>query len=96
MQRSQSRTHLSSPSLSNKLEEFRSSLMIKKKEFKVSKIDYFFSNLLEKHNKENYIIIDKDVFYRDVFMFTQSIERIVTTKDVAIHLHLCLREFAQI
>ena len=68
---------------------------IKSKQFKLSNVEYFYSNLSkDTYISNNYVISGKDIFYRDVYMFTQQIRYIAATKNVDDQLHLCLRKFA--
>ena len=69
---------------------------IKQKEFKASNIDYFYSDLSEEtHASDDYVVSKKDIFYRDVYMFTQQVKRVAIVKheDIRNKLHLCLRGF---
>ena len=68
---------------------------IKQEEFKTSDIDYFYSGLSkETHAPGDYVVSEKNIFYRDVYMFTQQVERVAVVKYEGIRnkLHLCLRE----
>ena len=66
---------------------------IKPKQFKPSNVEYFYLDLSEDiYALNNYIISEKDVFYRDVYMFTQQVKRVVATKNVDNQLYLYLRK----
>jgi len=66
---------------------------IRLKQFRLSNVEYFYLELLEKsYLTNNYIIFEKNIFYRDVYMFAQQIKRVTTTKDINNQLHLCLRK----
>ena len=74
-------------------------ITIKQKKFRTSDIDYFYSNLSkETHALDDYVVSEKNIFYRDVYIFTQQVKRvaIVKHKDIRNKLHLCLREFFMI
>ena len=67
---------------------------IKQEEFKASDIGYFYPGLSEEtHAPGDYVVSGKDIFYRDVYMFTQQVERVAVVKHEGIRnkLHLCLR-----
>ncbi len=68
--------------------------IIKQKAFKLLEIKYFYFELSKNtYAIENYIIFEKDVFYCDVYMFTQQIRRVIATKKINKQFYLCLREF---
>lgn len=70
------------------------SIVIKQKLFKFLEVEYFYLDLLENACLlENYIIFEKDVFYCDIYIFTQQIRRIIVTKEINKQLYLCLRRF---
>ena len=72
------------------------SIAIKQNKFKTSNIDYFYSDLSKKtHAPDDYVVSEKNIFYRDVYMFTQQVKRVAVVKyeDIRNKLHLCLREF---
>ena len=71
------------------------SIAIKQEEFKTSNIDYFYSDLSKKtYVSDDYVVLEKIIFYRDVYMFTQQVKRVAVVKheDIRNKLHLCLRE----
>lgn len=69
------------------------SIVIKQESFKPSEVEYFYLGLPKNaHSPEDYIVSKKDVFYRDVHMFTQQIRRVTITKEVNEQLYLCLRK----
>ncbi|KAL8658047.1 MAG: hypothetical protein Q9202_007632 [Teloschistes flavicans] len=62
-------------------------------DFRPSEIGYFQPNLAidKEHPAGDYVTSNKDVYYRDVFLFTRQVARVANTKSVAPKLHLCLR-----
>ena len=68
----------------------------RKKEFKPQEIDYFHPELAvtKKQPEGPYVIADKDIIYRDVYMFVQQTKRVRRIKAIASGLHLCLRGLA--
>lgn len=56
---------------------------IKQELFRTLKIEYFYLELLENtHAIENYIILEKNVCYRNIYIFTQQIRYITSTKKI--------------
>lgn len=56
---------------------------IKQELFRTLKIEYFYLELLENtHAIENYIILEKNVRYRNIYIFTQQIRYITSTKKI--------------
>ena len=70
---------------------------IKQKKFKTLDIDYFYLVLSkETHASDDYIVSGKNIFHRDVYMFTQQVERVAAVKNICNKLYLYLREFFMI
>ena len=85
---------LSSNSKSTHLQDVSIVAAIKQKKFKTSDMNYFYSDLSKKiHVSSDYVVSEKNIFYRDVYMFTQQMKRIAAIKNVNSKLYLYFREF---
>ena len=60
-------------------------ITIKQKEFKALNIDYFYLDLSkETHTSDDYVMSRKNIFYRDVYIFTQQVKRVAVVKHEGI------------
>jgi len=68
--------------------------IVRQESFRFLEIKYFYLNLLkDTHALKDYIIFGKNIFYCDIYMFTQQVRRVTITKDINKQLYLCLRKF---
>ncbi len=66
---------------------------IRLKQFKLFDVEYFYLRLSKKsYSIDNYIIFEKNVFYCNIYMFTQQVRRVATTKKINKQLYFCLRK----
>ncbi len=67
---------------------------IRSKQFRLSNIEYFYLKLLKKfYSTNNYIIFEKNIFYRNIYIFTQQVKCVIATKKINKQLYFCLRKF---
>ena len=69
----------------------------KQNQFKASNIDFFHLYYFEDNGLNGYVVSDKEIIYTSVQMFVQIVKRYAYDKiEIAEHLYLCLRGFAQV
>ena len=69
----------------------------KQNQFKTSNIDFFHLYYFEDNELNDYVVNDKKIIYTSVQMFVQIVKRYAYDKiEIAEHLYLCFRKFAQI
>ena len=71
----------------------------KKKRFRKSNINFFDFTCFESHDKNDYVIVNDKMHYRNVWFFLDSTNIIITIKDfslIRINFHRCFRNDAQI
>ena len=72
-------------------------IAVKEKPFKSSDINYFHLNLSNEHKANDYVIVsNKNIIFRNIYMFVQQVKRIINAKNVSNRLHLCLRNSVMI
>jgi len=55
--------------------------IFKTKSFKSLKVNYFYLDLFkDTHLLNDYIVLEKNVFYQDIYMFTQQVRRVALQK----------------
>ena len=70
----------------------------KKKRFRKSNISFFDFTCFESHDKNDYVIVNDKMHYRNVWFFLDSTNVIITIKDfslIRINFHRCFRNDAQ-
>ena len=71
-------------------------VIVKSNQFKSSDFDFFYLWYSKDQNSTDYVIDDKKTIYINVHMFVETVRRFIANKNILEHLHLCLKNAAQI
>ena len=83
--------------LTNSSESAENNISSRNFNFRVSDLEYFHSNLEKVYEKEDIVIIDKEIIYRKVYIFCRCVKNYVTSineEKVRNNLFSCFRENA--
>lgn len=67
--------------------------------FKITNMNFFDFKLEKLYNTDDVIQINKNVYYRNVFVFVKKIKNVIITyeiKTIKINFSICLRETIQV